>query len=761
MKKKKDPLDKADKKLSAKALQNAVLQLLQAAPEKRYSPRHIAEALGISNNKDSIRYALEQLVLAGDITLAQANMDTEAKSARDKTKLDPITQKPVSERKARKTRSEKAAESGEKNSPEDDTVAKPKREQHAQFEGTVDVTRSGAAYVVCEGLESDVFVPAKLLKGALHGDTVRVSVYYGRGRRRPDGEVVEVLKRAMEHFIGVFHPTHKFGVVIADREGLPDIYVENADILNAQDGEKVVVKITKWTSARVKNPIGIITAVLGMPGGSDLEMKSILINKGFDIVFPEEVLAESEQIEAGFTAEEIARRRDMRDVLTLTIDPHDAKDFDDALSIRRLDNGNTEVGIHIADVSHYLRPNTALDREAYHRSTSVYLVDRVCPMLPEKLSNELCSLRPHEDKMTFSAVFEFDEAHKIVGRWFGKTVTHSNHRYTYESAQTVLETGEGENAAELLLLNTIALSLRKSRFKAGAINFETDEVRFKLDEDGTPLEVYIKERKDSNMLIEDFMLLANREVATFMGKREGLEVPYIYRIHDSPDLSKLEDFAGFAKEMGVKMKLDTPEQISKSINDLVKKAETDESLKLLVPLAIRCMAKAEYSSNNIGHYGLAFEYYSHFTSPIRRYSDVIAHRLLEKNLHETFRADKEDLEARCKHISKQERKATEAERESIKYKQVEFIKNHVGEVFDGQISGMLDRGIFVELIHSHCEGLISFERIGEAFEVESSRLRARGVRSGKVFHIGDHIRVRIIGADLEKRQIDMVIENEA
>ena len=382
-------------------------------------------------------------------------------------------------------------------------------------------------------------------------------------------------------------------------------------------------------------------------------------------------------------------------------------------------------------------------------------------MLPERLSNELCSLRPHEDKLTFSAVFEFDDKYKIVKKWFGKTIIHSNRRYAYEEAQVILETGEGDFSDEILKLNQIAYGLRKKRYKDGAINFETDEVKFKLDEHGVPIEVYIKERKDAHLLIEDFMLLANRSVAEFMAKRDdttrrkGVEVPYIYRTHDTPDMDKLNDFAAFARELGVKMTLDTPKNIAKSLNDLAAKSEKDDALKLLTPIAIRCMAKADYSTENIGHYGLAFDYYSHFTSPIRRYSDVLAHRILFENLTEIKRFDKERLAEQCKHISKQEKKAADSERQSIKYKQVEYMTKHIGEVFEGAVSGMLERGIFVEIKHMLAEGMVDFGRCPEPFEVEPSRLRARGLRSGKVLKMGQLVKVEIVDADMESRKIDM------
>ncbi len=737
---------KSENKLSTGTLQKAILQLFQEHPDKRYTARHIIEKLGINNNKDSINYALEQLELNGQL-VAASNWDKTPEIVEENGAQNGAL---VAERSERPRRTERPDRTRKKES-EHDTP-------RATYMGTVDMARSGAAYIVCEGLEADVYVPSKFLNGALHGDKVKVAVFTARGRKKPDGEVMKILERATEHFIGTIHLSHKYGVVLPDRPGVGDVYVELPDTMEADDGMKVIVRITKWPSRTTQNLTGVVTTVLGEPGGSDMAMKTILINNGFNITFPEAVIEESEKISEEITAEEIAKRRDFRDVTTFTIDPIDAKDFDDALSIKKLDNGNIEIGVHIADVSHYLTPHTALDKEAYLRSTSVYLVDRVCPMLPEKLSNGLCSLRPQEEKLTFSAVFELDEEGKVVDRWFGKTVIFSDRRFAYEEAQEILEAGEGDYSSELILLNQLAHKLRKKRFAHGAINFETDEVRFKLDEHGVPIEVYIKERKDAHMLVEDFMLLANKEVAGFMMKKPPPEVPFIYRVHDLPDMDKLRNFALFALELGIKIDLGTPKSIAKSINALMKKSEKDESLKLLTPLAIRCMAKADYSSNNIGHYGLAFENYSHFTSPIRRYSDVIAHRILEKNLGKAeVRVNKDDLEEQCKHISKQERKAVDAERESTKYKQVEYIKTRIGEVFDGYVSGLIERGLFIALTESQCEGMIPYERMGEPYELDPSRLKARGVRSGTIYKMGDFVKVKILGADLEKKQIEMEI----
>jgi ribonuclease R len=448
--------------------------------------------------------------------------------------------------------------------------------------------------------------------------------------------------------------------------------------------------------------------------------------------------------------------------LTFTIDPDTAKDFDDALSLEYFDDGTYEVGIHIADVSHYVQPNSALDKEAYKRSTSVYLVDRVSPMLPEKISNVLCSLRPNEEKLTFSAVFTFDKKDKIIKEWFGKGVIFSDRRFTYEDAQEILEAGEGELSEELKKLNDLSKKLRKQRFKEGSVDFDAPEVKFVLDDEGVPTSVYVKERKDSNMLIEDFMLLANRRVSGRVGKREN-PAPFVYRIHDSPDLLKVGDFVKFANSLGYKMNIQTPEQIAQAYTQLLQDTKERPELKVLEPLAIRTMSKAVYSSQNIGHYGLGFEYYSHFTSPIRRYADVLVHRILEKNLTERYAVKKDELEEMCKHISAQERKATTAERQSVKYKQVEFMTKRLGETFVGIISGMIDRGFFVELVDNFCEGMVDFKNLPESYSLDESRLFAVGNISNKKIKMGDRVVVRILSADLGKRTIDMELaedENE-
>lgn len=455
------------------------------------------------------------------------------------------------------------------------------------------------------------------------------------------------------------------------------------------------------------------------------------------------------------TGDEISRRRDFRSIPTLTIDPRTARDFDDALSFRVLENGRREVGVHIADVTHYVQPGTALDREALRRSTSVYLVDRVAPMLPEVLSNELCSLRPDEDSLTFSAVFEFDMRNRVVSRWFGKSIIHSFRRFNYEEAQSILDKGEGEYYEELNALDAIAKHLRKKRYKEGSIAFETPELEFELDENSHPVAIHKKVRKDTHLLVEDLMLLANREVATFIAKRSEREIPFVYRIHDQPDEEKLGEYSIFLKELGFHFDFQSPAQIRKSFNRLSEAAKKSEVLAFAEPFAVRTMAKAVYSSYNIGHFGLGFQHYTHFTSPIRRYADVLVHRLLEKNLHNEYRTSKEELEAQCKHISNQEKKAQEAERESIKFKQVEFISGHIGETFDGIVSGMIDRGFFVSLIDSGVDGLVQFADLHEPFIITENRMQALSKRSERSFKIGDRVRVRVTATHITDMEVDM------
>jgi ribonuclease R len=604
-------------------------------------------------------------------------------------------------------------------------------------------------------------VRGKNLNSAINGDKVLVKITT-EDKRRSEGKVLKVIKRAHEYFTGIAHVKKDFAFVLVDKKyGLDnDVFVPNKWINNAKDGERVIVKVEDWDSQ--KNPVGKITEILSGTELKEVMWKTILLDNNFPLDFPKEVLAESEKISEKISTEEIKKRRDFRGITTFTIDPDTAKDFDDALSFQKLSNGNFEIGVHIADVSHYLQPGTQLDKFAYEKSTSVYLVDGTLPMLPEKLSNELCSLKPKEDKLCFSAVFEITAAGKIETEWFGKTIIHSNHRFTYEQAQEVIEAKTGLYAAELTILNTIAHILRKQRFKEGAINFDTVEPKFILDETGKPTGITIKERKDAHLLIEDYMLLANKQVAKLVDAEiyKGAKVAFPYRIHDLPDLAKLKTFNDFAKQFGYRINITTPKLIAQSFNEMLATLKGKPEENMLSSLAIRCMAKAVYSTKNVGHYGLGFKDYCHFTSPIRRYPDVLVHRLLFEKLNKVNYSYQADLEEMCKHCSAQERKATEAERESIKYKQAEFMQTYVGQIKDGIISGVTSFGLFVELIENHCEGLVSLRRMTEPFEFDEKTYTVTGKHTGIQYTLGDTVKVMITAANPEKKEVDMMFVNE-
>ncbi len=638
------------------------------------------------------------------------------------------------------------------------------KQSKQQYVGTVDMTRSGSAYIVADDLEHDVYVPAKRLGTAMDGDRVRIQITSRRRPNTPEGKVVGIEKRKRDRYIGTVHQFGRRTVVIpTDNRINMDILIPDGTPDQSKDGNKVVVKIVKWPRKRGKNALGEITTVLGQAGTSDIEMKAILINQGFNLEFPDEVKREAEQLEDETKKEaEGGHRRDFREVTTFTIDPETAKDFDDALSYQRLENGDIEVGIHIADVTHYVEEGSALDEEAYERATSVYLVDRTLPMLPERLSNELCSLRPGEDSCTFSAVFTFDpESHKVKERWFGKTLIHSTRRFTYDEAQEIMDSGSGSFASELDMLNRIAKSLRKRKFEDGAIAFETDEIQFELNEDGVPMDIFLKERRDAHLLVEDFMLLANREVARYIAQHHDKQsIPFVYRVHDLPDIERLADFALFARELGVEFDLSTPRKIAESFNELTEQSMQKDKLKILQPMAIRTMAKAEYSIENIGHYGLGFDYYTHFTSPIRRYADVLVHRILQKNLHGYSRENPSKLAAKCRHISEMERQAMGAERESVKYKQIEYMESKVGEEFTGIISGMIDRGLFVELKDTWCEGMVEFSSLSDHYDINESRFKAIGRHRGGKLRMGDEIRVKVVDTDIDKRQMTLKMIDE-
>jgi len=628
--------------------------------------------------------------------------------------------------------------------------------------GTIDFALNGNAYVSVEGLDEDIFIHQKNVKDALQGDKVLIITYNFKGRKL-EGSVLEVLERAKDSFVGTFeYVKYKdFGFVVCDKKVInTDIFIPKSKMNGAKDGDKVVVKMLQW-DINSKNPEGEIIKVLGKPGEHETEIHSILAEYELPYHFPEEVEDFANKINREITPEELKKRRDMRDALTFTIDPKDAKDFDDALSLKKLDNGNWEIGVHIADVSHYVQPGTLLDEEAYSRATSVYLVDRVVPMLPEILSNDLCSLKPEMDRYAFSAVFEMNDKAEIVKQWFGRTVIHSDRRFSYEEAQERIEIGKGDLAEEILALDHLAKILRKDRLKKGAIAFDRSEVRFNLDENNNPIGVYFKISKDSNHLIEEFMLLANRKVSEYVSlsrKGEPTHNTFIYRIHDDPDPAKLEALRDFVQTLGYKMNISNSQKIAESMNKLLKDVAGKGEENMVETLAMRSMSKAVYSTENIGHYGLAFPYYSHFTSPIRRYPDLMAHRLLQHYLDGGKSPNREEYEEYCKHCSDRERLAANAERDSIKYMQVKFMEDKVGQDFTGVISGVADYGFWVEIPENGAEGMIKLrDLMDDSYFHDPKAHSIVGAKSGKTYRLGDEIKIQVVKANLIQKQLDFKI----
>jgi ribonuclease R len=624
--------------------------------------------------------------------------------------------------------------------------------------GRLEITRSGMGYVIVENEAGDVMVKPGDFNTALNGDLVRVKTTKENPRTgKKEGKISEVITRKQTEFTGYLQLSTNYAFFVPDSDRpMPDLFIPLSDTMGAKHKDRVIARLVKWDKDD-KKPVGTVVGILRPEDQNDAAMKELLAQGGFPLSFPDEVLEEAARLPETIDSAEIAKRRDCRDLLTVTIDPADAKDFDDALSIRTLENGLFEVGVHIADVSHYVHPDTALDEEAYKRATSVYLPDRVNPMLPETISNELCSLRPKEDKLTFSAIFQINAKAEVKHYWLGKTIIHSNHRFAYEDVQEIIETEKGLHAEEILVLHQLSQKLRKKRFTKGAIRFSSQEVRFTLDEKGKPIGIVVKESKESHQLIEEWMLLANKTVAENVSKIKVNKkpLPFPYRVHDQPDKDKLAPFIVFANKHGHQFDVSSPEAISRSFNQMLDDVVGKPEQHVLEQLGIRTMAKAIYTAENIGHYGLAFENYCHFTSPIRRYPDVLVHRILEKVLAGNYTADKK-MEEKCKHSSERERAAMECERAGNKYKQVEFMQQHLGEVMEGIVSGVASFGFWVETVEHKCEGLVNIIGLTDYddFRLVEGDYSLVGRRSGRTFRMGDKVMIRVVSANLEKRQMD-------
>ncbi len=625
--------------------------------------------------------------------------------------------------------------------------------------GHLDLSHKNLPVVIVENTNEEIYIPPSKLDHALHNDLVEV-VVYARSKKYNllQGEIVRVIERTKQLFVGTVVKSEHFAFLTTTYKSMPyDIFIPIDKLKGAKNGDKAIAKIIDWPDY-AKNPVGEIVDILGKAGDHNAEMNAILVEFDLPYKFPESVLKEAEKIPAKITEEEIAKRKDFRHITTFTIDPADAKDFDDALSFRKIKDGVYEVGVHIADVTHYVKPGSVLDKEAYKRGTSVYLVDRVVPMLPEKLSNDLCSLNPHTDKLTFSVVFKLDDNAKVLNYWIGKTIINSDRRFNYDEVQKIIETGQGDFAQEILTLNKLAQKLRQRRFNNGAIAFESGEMKFKLSPEGKPTEVYFKTMKQANQLIEEFMLLANKKVAEKIGKVPKDKEPktFVYRVHDAPDFEKLKNFAKFVEQFGFHISLKSPKSFAYSLNQLFEQVKDNPIALIIAQLGIRSMAKAQYSINNIGHFGLAFKYYTHFTSPIRRYPDMMVHRLLERYLiqHKPS-ASKKEYDEKCKHASKMEQVAQQAEWASIKYKAIEFMSDKIGQEFNGIISGLTEWGMFIQLLDNNIEGTVMIRDLEDDFYVyDEDNYCLVGEYTGKKYQIGDIVKIKVARTDFIKRQLD-------
>ncbi|HNX86717.1 MAG TPA: ribonuclease R [Bacteroidales bacterium] len=687
-------------------------------PESSFNYKQVAARLGVGDRltRDLIRRIVEQLFMS----------ETLAQSKRGKYRI----------------------------SGEDIPFRKPVK---TQITGKVDMKQTGKAYVIPEDGSEDIFIAATNTHHALHGDTVKTFLFPARKGHKREGEITEIIKRNKRQFSGIIETTKNFAFLTPDSSNMPvDLFIPLNKLKGAKKGQKVVAIITDWPEQSA-NPFGEVIQVLGKPGEDKVEMNAILAGIDFPLQFSPAAEKEAAEMDEKIPENEIKKRRDFRDVFTITIDPEDAKDFDDALSLKILSKGRYEVGVHIADVSYFVQQGSAIDREAGERGTSVYMVGQTIPMLPERLSNDLCSLKEGVDRLCFSAVFTLDDDARVLDSWYGKTIIHSRKRYSYEQVQVVIESGQGENADEILRLNHLALRLREKRFQKGSFNFETQEVRFKLDEQGKPLSIYIREMKEANKLIEDFMLLANRMVAEHIGKKKGGQPAktFVYRVHDSPNAEKLETFTQFVARLGFKLKVSSKRNLAESYNQLFRDIKGTGTENMIETIAIRTMAKAYYTTNNIGHYGLAFTWYTHFTSPIRRYPDLLVHRLLYAYMQDAPGVAKEEYEMLCEQASEMERRAVDAERMSVRYKQAEYMLDKVGQEFNALISGVSKWGIFAEITGTKCEGMIRLRDLEDDYYfLDEENYQILGQRYGHCFKLGDRIRIRVKRIDLARKQMD-------